>query len=143
MYKNSIKNKIHNHIMLKGHKHTAEKVLFKSFKLIQKKALKKQSEDILKIALVNVSPALHIKKIQRKRKKTIEFPFLLKTKLKLSYGIKNLINFENKLSMNSFYKNFNLILFDSSNKTGSSFNYKKHLHKEAFIKKKFANFRWF
>lgn len=143
MNKNLLKNKIYNHIMSKGHKRTAEKLLFKSFKLIQKNSSKKLSKDVLKLALINTAPTVQIKKIQRKKRKPVEFPFLLKTRLKLSYGIKNLIKFENKSFNDSFYKSFNLILLNSSNKTGNNFNYKKQLHKEAFIKKKFANFRWF
>ena len=143
MYKNSLRDKMYNRIMLNGNKRTSEKLLFKTIKLTQKISLKKRGEDIVKTSLINSSPTIYIRKIQRKRKKTVEFPFLLKPKLKISYGIKNLIKFENKGLVKSFYKNFNSNLLNSCNKVGSNFNYKKQLHKEAFIKKKFANFRWF
>lgn len=129
--------------MLNGNKQTSEKLLFKSVKYIQKLQKKKKFKDILKLSLTSVSPILQIKNIQRKRKKSIEFPFLLKSNLKISYGLKNLVKFGKKSSTNFFYYNFHNELINSCNKTGSGFNFKKQLHKEAFLKKKFANFRWF
>lgn len=129
--------------MVNGNKRTSEKVFFKSLKLIQKTQLKKNFEAVLKMSLVNSSPLIYVKQIKRKRKRTIEFPFLLNSKLKLSYGIKFLVSNSKKNKAESFYKSFNTELLNSSKKISLSFKQKTDLHKDGFAKRKFANYRWF
>jgi len=139
----TLKQSITNLIMINGNKRTSEKVFFKTLKSIQKNQLKKNFEAILKTSLVNSSPLLYVKQIKRKRKRTVEFPFLLNSKLKMSYGIKFLVMNSKKNRAESFYKSFNTELINSSKKTSLSFKQKLELHKEGFAKRKFANYRWF
>jgi len=139
----TLKQSIANLIMINGNKRTSEKVFFKTLKSIQKNQLKKNFEAILKTSLVNSSPLLYVKQIKRKRKRTVEFPFLLNSKLKMSYGIKFLVMNSKKNRAESFYKSFNTELINSSKKTSLSFKKKLELHKEGFAKRKFANYRWF
>lgn len=139
----TLKQSIANLIMINGNKRTSEKVFFKTLKSIQKNQLKKNFEAILKTSLVNSSPLLYVKQIKRKRKRTVEFPFLLNSKLKMSYGIKFLVMNSKKNRVESFYKSFNTELINSSKKTSLSFKQKLELHKEGFAKRKFANYRWF
>jgi len=139
----TLKQSIANLIMINGNKRTSEKVFFKTLKSIQKNQLKKNFEAILKTSLVNSSPLLYVKQIKRKRKRTVEFPFLLNSKLKMSYGIKFLVMNSKKNRAESFYKSFNTELINSSKKTSLSFKQKLELHKEGFAKRKFANYRWF
>lgn len=141
--KKTFKQKIFNRLINKGNKQTAEKTLLKSFKLMQKLEPKKDTKNILKLAVVNTSPSLYVKNIKRKKKRTIEFPFLLKLNLRLSYGIKFLITSTKSNTQNPFYENFTFELLNSSKKNSVSFKRKAELHKEAFLKKKFANYRWF
>lgn len=137
------KKTIFNKIMKNGNKQTAEKLLFKSIKKIQKLNKKKNYKDVLKLSIVNSSPVVYLKKIQRKKKRSIEFPFLLSLKNRLSYGLKNIINCSNKINQNSFYHNFTLELLNSSKKISQSVSKQKNVHQESFIKKKFSNYRWF
>lgn len=141
--KRTLQQKIYNRLTTKGKKQIAEKTFLKSFKLMQKLARKKNTKEILKLSFINTSPALYLKQIKRKRKRTIEFPFLLKRNLRLSYGIKFLIASTKNKTQNSFYENFTSEILNSSKKNSSSFKRKFELHKEAFLKKKFANYRWF
>lgn len=143
MKRNTLKQNIFNHIMVNGSKETSEKTFFKSLKSIQKELLKKNFEEILKVSLINSSPTVYMKRIQRKRKRTTEFPFLLKSKARISYGIKLLVHSARKNLQNSFYKILKIELINSSKKKSSSFKRKTDIHKEVFLKKKFANFRWF
>ena len=87
----TLKQNISNRIMVNGNKRTSEKVLFKTLKSIQKSQAKKNFETILKTSLINSSPLLYVKQIKRKRKRTVEFPFLLNSKLKMSYAISLLV----------------------------------------------------
>ena len=79
-----LKSNIFKKIMLNGNKQTSEKIFLKSLKIIQKIHYNKKFEDIVKFGLINSSPVVYLKTIKRKRKQTMEFPFLLQDKLRLS-----------------------------------------------------------
>lgn len=139
----TIQNKLINYIMQDGKKQTAEKLLLKSYKLIQKIQKKKKFKDIFKLALVNSSPFFYIKQIQRKKKKVLEFPFLLKNSLKLHYGIKSIIYQTNLKTSFSFYKKCSFEIINSSKCTSEGVKKKKETYKTAFLTKRYANYRWF
>lgn len=118
-----------------GSKWKSEKILSKTLKVIQKKS-SKNVVDILKLAVINSSPYFQIKKIRRKKKNSIEFPFLLQNKTRIVCGIKYIVS-------KSKHKKFHIELLESSNQLGLSVASKKLIHKESFFKKKVANYRWF
>lgn len=127
------KIKLINRLMLCGNKWKSEKILLNTLKKLQK-FQKLQINLILKSVIINNSPYFNIKQVKKKKKKQIEFPFLLNKNLRISYSIKNLVN--NK-------KNFYIDLSNSLNNKGISIDLKKKIHKDAFLKKKLANYRWF
>lgn len=129
--------------MINGNKTTSERILLKSLKLIQKTQLNKNFEKIILLSLINNSPTVNIKNIKRKRKRTIEFPFLLKPQLRISYGIKFLLQHSKNCTEKSLYSNLKLELINSAKKTSLSFKQKKDLYKNVFLKKKFTTYRWF
>ena len=129
--------------MLNGKKITSEKILLKSLKKIQKSNKKKNFKDIIRIGLINNSPIVYIKSIKRKRKQTIEFPFLLKNSLRISYGIKFIIKNSKQKSSMPFYFNLHNNLNNSSKFIGLGVEKANNLHKSAVLKKKFSNYRWF
>lgn len=141
--KKNYKNRILNHITINGNKRTSEKLLLKTLKLMQATHQKKDFEAILRTSLINSSPSLYIKQIKRRRRHVVEFPFLLSSKLKITYALKCLISNTRKNSSKAFYESFNTELVDSSRKTSSTYKQKIDLHKTGFIKRKFANYRWF
>jgi ribosomal protein S7 len=143
MKRKTLKQSVFKRIMVNGNKRTSEKVFLKTLKLIQKTEPLKSFEAIFKTALVNSSPLLYVKQIKRKRKRTVEFPFLLNSNLKLSYAIKFLVLNSRKKKVQSFCKNLNLELLNSSKKNSTSFKQRIDLHKDGFAKRKFANYRWF
>lgn len=140
---NNVKTIFLNLLMLNGNKKTSEKLIIKSFKKIQKKLPKKNSGELVKTGLINSSPSLFLKNIKRKRKRSVEFPFLLNSDLRMFYGLKFIIKSCLTHSSKTFYNNFQLELIDSSKNLSKSVKKKKDLHQEAVLKKKFANYRWF
>lgn len=142
-FKKNYKNRLLNHITTNGNKRTSEKLLLKTLKLMQTTHQKKDFEAIVQISLINSSPSLYIKQIKRRRRHVVEFPFLLSPKLKIAYALKGLVSNTRKNPSKAFYKSFNLELVDSSRKTSSTYKQKIDLHKTGFIKRKFANYRWF
>jgi ribosomal protein S7 len=138
----AIQNKLINYVMQDGKKHTSEKQMIKSYKLIQKNQ-KKNFKEIFKFAVVNSSPFFYIKQIQRKKKPPLEFPFLLKTSLKIHYGIKSIINSSTLKKSLPFYKKYSLEIINSSKLLSEGVKKKKEIYKNAFFTKRYANYRWF
>lgn len=139
----SLKQNIFNRIMVNGKKRLSEKIFVKTVKAIQRTESKKNFELVLKNSLVNSAPLVYVKHIKRKRKRTIEFPFLLSPKLKISYAIKFLISNSKKKKAVPFFKTFNAELVNSARKAGAAYKQKIEVHKDGFSKRKFSNFRWF
>ena len=142
-----IKQTLLNVIMKKGGKQTSEKLFLKSLKVLQKSS-NKNSMNILKTSIINSSPLIKMKiyrrNKKRKNKHAINFPYLLTFKQKSVLGIKNLISHsKNKQNSNYFFNNFVNQLIDSANKKGEILEKISTQHNEAFLKKKFSNFRWF
>ena len=129
--------------MLQGKKQNSEKIILKTSKLIQKTLKEKNFEAILKLALVKISPVFNLKKIKRKRRALIEIPFLLNYTLKLFYGIKFIKNSCKIKKSFIFFKMLAHELINTTLNQSKSFIMKKELHKRSFLKKKFANFKWF
>ena len=126
--------------MKNGNKHISEKLVLRVLKKLQKTS--KDCQNVFKLSVLNSSPVIYLKQIKRKRKQTKEFPFILTPKLRISYGLKNLISVCRK-EKRSFCKNLTKEILNSSNKSGKSFEVKQQTHQNAFAKKKFSNYRWF
>lgn len=138
-----IKNKFLNLLMCSGNKQTSEKLLIKSLKKIQTKFTHKNCKDFIKTGLINASPVLFVKNIKRKRKRTMEFPFLLNENLRLFYSLKFIIKNSSKKNSQTFYNKLTTELIESVKNISQSVKIKKNLYKDAALKKKFANYRWF
>lgn len=143
MKSNNIKNILINLSMINGNKKTSEKLLFKSFKKLQKNFYKKNLKHLIKSGVINSAPILFLKTIKRSRKRSMEFPFLLNTHLRLFYGIKSIIKNCSNKKTKPFYLNFETEFINSVKNTSLSVSKKKELYQEASTKKKFANYRWF
>jgi len=142
--KKSVKFKFLNQLMISGKKHKSEIELLKCFKRLQKDQRNKCSIEIFKLSLKNSSPFFRLKSIKNKtRKNVMEIPYLLNEKLRLFYGIKNILSSVNFLKTISFYKRLNDELIVSSNLKGKSVKNRKKLHEKAFLQRKYARYRWF
>jgi len=141
--KTTTQNKFINYVMQDGKKQTSEKLLLKSYKLIQKIQIKKNFKEIFKIALINSSPVFFLKQIKRTKKRTLEFPFLLNNSLKLYYGIKSIISSSNVKKSLTFYEKCSSELINSSKLISDGVKKKKEIYKTAFLTKRYANYRWF
>ena len=142
-----IKQILLNSIMKQGKKQTSEKLFLKSLKLLQKLS-NKNTINILKASIVHSSPLIKMKTYRRNKKRknihVITFPYLLTFKQKHVLGIKNLVSVaKNKQNSNYFFDNFVNQLMHSANKKGEIIEKIATQHNEAFLKKKFSNFRWF
>lgn len=134
-----IKNKIYNHLMIGGNKFTCEKILFKNFKLLQK-STKKNHKDLIKSAIVNLAPAIQLRQIKKKKRKSIkEFPYVLKKTNRISLGIKNVIKKQSKTVTEMLFREIILI----SKKKSELSKLNETVQKSILSKKKYIFFRWF
>ena len=138
----NIKNQILNLLLLQGKKRTSEKIIFIFIKLIQKQ-FNKNHKLLIKSAILNCSPITQIKKIRRKKRKTKEFPVILKKKSRLNLGIKTIILNSKKKVPKFFFFKLLIEIIESSKSQSTSVSKTESLHEDSFIKKKYANYRWF
>lgn len=142
------KTKIINHLVVSGRKRTGEKIIYNSFKNIQKK-LKNKSNDIVKLALIHSLPIFKLHRIsnkkQKKRNKKIrEVPaFLSNINSRISLSIKFILqNIRRKKSI-TFYKKLVQELLLDAKKTGYAIKTKNELQKQVILNKHFfAFYRW-
>lgn len=142
-----LKQKIINSIMKNGNKKTAEKILKKSLKLIQKND-KKNHISLLKHSIINSTPTFKINiqsKKRGKRKTTKEIPTFIKSD---SLRIISSFNFlaDNSLknkSVNGFYKKIANEILEAAAQKSKSVDQKNEIQKQVLMQKRYlANFRW-
>nr|YP_009495501.1 ribosomal protein S7 [Toxarium undulatum]AWQ64148.1 ribosomal protein S7 [Toxarium undulatum] len=136
--------KIINKLMKNGSKFKSEKIYLKSLKIFHRKSYKNPDE-LLKLAVMNVSPAADIRKRlrNRRRKRYDEAPCILTPKARISYAVTSIVNSLTTIKKKDCVSDLVNEILDSA-KAASLLVTKKELTQEsAFKKKKFARFRWF
>ena len=134
-----LKNRIHTQILKNGKLHTSEKILLKGLKFIQY-TTKKNCKEIIKNAIINVTPILEIRQIKKKKRKGLkEFSYVLNKQNRITYGIKQFQKYSKINFSKSFFKNVILL----SKKKSDYLKNKELNQKEFAMKKKYAFFRWF
>lgn len=138
--------KLINHLMINGKKHTSEKILLKTLKILQKES-SQQCADLLRFALTNATPIFKMHKIsnKNKRKKKIrEIPaFISKPATRESSTIKLILAHVEKKSVSCYPKKLKNEIFLAARNENSSALAKKELQKKILLKKHlFAYFRW-
>ena len=141
--KTLIKKKFLTKLTNNGKKYNSEKIFKKSVKLLQK-SLRKNSKDIFKKSVLNSSPIVQVKQIKRRRKQIKEFPYITNKNLRISLGLKSIINtVQSKKRSSFFHKELaNELLLVTENK-GLTIKTKRTSYENSFKIKKYANFRWF
>jgi ribosomal protein S7 len=141
-----IKKKFINHFMKNGKKTTSEKILLNSLKELQKVS-SKQSEELIKNALVNSLPVFTIHKIEnkkqkKKKRKIKEIPFfIVNSKSRISLAIKLII--ESLKKQACFFKDFNKEILANNQQKGDSTQLKAELQKKVIYNKRYFRFyRW-
>lgn len=140
-----IKKKLINHIIKNGNKNTCEKIILKSFKILQKSTLKSH-KNIFKLSIINSTSSFRIFKLKRKRRKKKNFSkempkFIYNSSYRISWALKFLSQLIKKKISNKYYKNLkHEIIITSKNEENT---YNKSIHQQAITKKRvFFRFRW-
>jgi ribosomal protein S7 len=141
-----LKEKIINHFMKNGKKTISEKILLNSLKELQKISLK-QSEELIKNAVINSLPVFKINKIEnkkqkKKKNKIKEIPFfIVNNKSRISLSVKLIIESLKKQSY--FFKDFNKEILLNNQQKGNSVQLNTELQKKVILNKRYFRFyRW-
>lgn len=122
--------------MLRGNKPTSENFLLTNFKFLQKEN-KKNYINILKLAIVNSTPVISVRRLRKKNRKSIkEFPYVLTNKNRISLAMQYIIFKTDKTQL------FKKIIFLAQKKT-DFLKETKLEQKVNLAKKKYLFFRWF
>lgn len=146
MNKQKLKKKLLNHILKSGKKQITEKILTKSFKSIQK-SQKKSHSNLVKLAIVNITPMFRVIKLRNKRrkKKSIkEIPAFLSNYIyRTSWGLKYLVQTSSLKSKNVFFTQLKNEILLNATFEGAAIAFKNELQSRALPKRKyFRHYRW-
>jgi ribosomal protein S7 len=143
-----IKNKLINRMMLNGGKTTSEKILLQSLKDLQKFS-KKQSKELVKLALVQSTPIFKLhrisnKKLKKRNRRIKEIPaFVSKVSARISLAIKFILASIEKKKSNNFYLKLKENLLATAQSKGNAVKLKNDLQKQSVLNKRFLKYyRW-
>jgi len=142
-----LKNKIINVLMKNGKKHTGEKILLKSSKLLQKSS-SKNFQNLFQLAIINTTSAFKLNEQvmkKGKRKSTKITPsFIVKDSLRIMTALKFIKTTvrKNKSSTN-FHKNLVKEVLASSSLKSQSIEQKTKLQTQILLNKRYlSKFKW-
>ena len=143
-----IKNKFINNLLIKGKKSKSEKVMLKSFKVLQTRS-KKSSKKLIQLALISNTPIFKIntitqRKKKKKKQKTKIIPaFIYKKSSRISFAIKFIITITKKNQNSNFVKKLPEEIILSSQNRSNAIEKKKETQKQVFLSHHlFKYYRW-
>ena len=129
-----------NNLMKNGKKSVAEKIVYSSFLLIEKKEKTDSSIEIFKKALKNVAPMVEVKS-RRIGGATYQVPIEIPENRRMALAMRWIISFARSRKGNSMVDRLSAELIAASKNEGSAIKKKEDTHKMAEANKAFAHFR--
>ncbi len=140
VYGNKMVSKFINHVMLDGKKSIAEKLVYKSMKILADKTGVDALTAFLQ-AIEGVSPKMEVKS-RRVGGSTYQVPVEVQKRRSYTLSMKWIIEFSRKKSGSCFSEILANELIDAFNDTGATAKKRDDTHKMAEANKAFAHFRW-
>ncbi len=127
-------------LMMKGKKSTAERIIYRTFDMIQEKT-KNDPIEVFQKAIDNIKPDLEVKS-RRVGGATYQVPIEVSTKRQTILAIRWIINYARTRAGRSMAERLTAELLDAFNKTGSAIKKREETHRMAEANKAFAHYRW-
>jgi|TARA_B100000214_G_scaffold342479_1_gene290321 small subunit ribosomal protein S7 len=128
-----------NNLMLDGKKSIAERIFYKSIKIVEDKTKNANGLDVFKKALQNVSPSLEVKS-KRIGGATYQVPMEIAPNRKSALAMRWIISFSKSRKGNTMADRLADELIAASKNEGSSVKKKEETHRMAEANKAFAHF---
>ncbi len=129
-----------NNMMLQGKKETARKIFYEAIDIVDNKVEEEAGIETWKKALNNVMPSVMVKS-RRVGGATYQIPMEVKPDLKVSFGIKWMINYSRKRNEKSMSNKLAGEILAASKGEGAAVKKKEDTHKMADANKAFSHFR--
>ena len=140
VYGSKVLTKLINQIMLDGKKGPAQKIVYKSFDLIQERT-NENPMDVFTKALENITPSLEVKS-RRVGGTNYQVPVEVRADRAQALALRWLVNATRNRSGKSMAEKLANEIIDASNETGAAFKKKEDTHRMAEANKAFAHYRW-
>ena len=140
-YKDVVLAKFVRALMINGKKNTAEKLIYSSFDIIEKKEKEKSPLEVFKSAIENVQPQIETRS-RRVGGATYQVPVEVSPRRKQASAIRWIIASARKRNENTMIDRLAGELLDASFKRGSSIKKNEDTRKMAEANRAFAHYRW-
>jgi small subunit ribosomal protein S7 len=127
-------------MMMQGKKETARKIFYDAIEIVDVKVEEDAGIDTWKKALNNVMPSVMVKS-RRVGGATFQIPMEVKPDLKVSFGIKWMVNYARKRNEKSMAYKLAGEIIAASKGEGAAVKKKEDTHKMADANKAFSHFR--
>ncbi|MFH1575726.1 MAG: 30S ribosomal protein S7 [Candidatus Nealsonbacteria bacterium] len=139
-YNSVLVTKLINHIMKRGKKTIAKKIVYRSFDIIKEKT-KKEPLEVFEMAIQNASPLLEIKP-KRVGGATYQVPREVRGDRKLTLAFRWIINAAKAKKGKSMKEKLAEELMLAAKNEGSAIKKKDDTHRMAEANRAFAHFAW-
>lgn len=140
VYGSVVVEKFINHLMTRGKKTTARKVLYNTFDIVKAKT-KQDPIEVFDKALQNASPILEVKP-KRVGGATYQVPREVKGERKLALAIRWIINAAKSKKGRAMRERLAQEILDAASNTGAAIKKKEDAHRMAEANRAFAHFGW-
>ena len=140
VYNSKLVTKLINRIMLDGKKGTAQKILYGSFAIVEKKT-GEAALDVFGKALSNITPIVELK-VRRIGGQNYQVPVEVSKERKITLGLRWLVSYSRNRGEKTMEERLAAEIIDAANGTGASVKKRDDTHRMAEANKAFAHFRW-
>ncbi len=140
VYGNVLVAKLVNNVIEGGRKSVAEKIVYKSFEVIQEKT-KKDPVEVFQLAVEKVRPLVQVKP-RRVGGATYQVPIEIEKERGEKVALKWLVKAAREKKGKSMYLKLSEEIIDASNETGAAYKKKLDLHKMAEANRSYSHLRW-
>ncbi|MFH1423946.1 MAG: 30S ribosomal protein S7 [Candidatus Nealsonbacteria bacterium] len=140
IYQSVMVSKLINHIMRRGKKTIAKKIVYRAFNIIKEKT-KKEPLEVFELAIQNASPLLEIKP-KRVGGATYQVPREVRGERKLALAFRWIINAARSKKGKPMHEKLAEELMLAAKNEGSAIKKKDDTHRMAEANRAFAHFAW-
>lgn len=139
-YNNANVQVLINHVLIKGKKSTATRIVYDALTMVEEKTQKNPAE-VLETAFKNVGPAMEVRP-RRVGGATYQVPMEVEPDRKLTLAIRWILSATRARAGKSFADKLSAEILDAANNQGTAIKKKEETHKMAEANRAFSHFRF-
>ncbi|MGP4062981.1 30S ribosomal protein S7 [Halobacillus litoralis] len=140
MYNSKLVTRLINQIMVNGQRGKAQKILYKSFELVQERS-GNEAMEAFDQAMKNVMPVLEVR-ARRVGGSNYQVPVEVRPERRQALGLRFIVNYARLRGEKTMEERLANEILDAANNTGASVKRREEMHKMAEANKAFAHYRW-